>query len=74
MDRCFGLLEFLEPEDETGTIVTACANSKHYSRGSNHRDLSQTLGVTSLALAFSTPFLPSLMRIVRLSSQVSHST
>ena len=32
MDRCFGLLEFLEPEDETGTIiVTACASSTHYS-------------------------------------------
>ena len=30
MDRCFGLLEFLEPEDETGTIVTARASSTHY--------------------------------------------
>mmetsp|Transcript_16536 Transcript_16536/g.33243 ORF Transcript_16536/g.33243 Transcript_16536/m.33243 type:complete len:153 (-) Transcript_16536:340-798(-) len=30
MDRCFGILEFLEPEDEIDTVVTACACKLYY--------------------------------------------
>ena len=30
MDRCFRILEFVEPQDETGTKVTALANDASY--------------------------------------------
>ena len=30
MDRCFGILEFLEPEDEIDTVVIACACKLYY--------------------------------------------